>query len=70
MQDVVASVQRMTNIMGEISNASAAQTSGIESVTLTIKDMDRSTQQNAALVEQAASLEQVVSQFRLESAIR
>jgi methyl-accepting chemotaxis protein len=80
MQDVVASVQRMTNIMGEISNASAAQTSGIESVTHTIKDMDRSTQQNAALVEQAAaaadsmmkqaaSLEQVVSQFKLESDI-
>ncbi|MDT9002084.1 methyl-accepting chemotaxis protein [Paucibacter sp. APW11] len=78
MHGVVASVQRMTDIMGEITSASAAQTAGIERVTQTINDMDRSTQQNAALVEQAAaaadsmktqadSLEQVVSLFTLDA---
>jgi methyl-accepting chemotaxis protein len=79
MQGVVASVQRMTDIMGEITHASAEQSSGIERVTHTIHDMDRSTQQNAALVEQAAAaadslraqahgLEAVVSVFKLEAA--
>ena len=79
MQGVVASVQRMTDIMGEITHASAEQSSGIERVTHTIHDMDKSTQQNAALVEQAAAaadslraqahgLEEVVSLFKLEAA--
>jgi methyl-accepting chemotaxis protein len=78
MQGVVASVQRMTDIMGEITHASAEQSSGIERVTHTIQDMDKSTQQNAALVEEAAAaadslraqahgLEEVVSLFRLEA---
>jgi methyl-accepting chemotaxis protein len=76
MDGVVASVQRMTAIMGEITRASDEQSGGIERVNQTISEMDRSTQQNAALVEQAAAaaesmktqaaqLEQVVSQFRL-----
>jgi methyl-accepting chemotaxis protein len=78
MQGVVASVQRMTDIMGEITHASAEQSSGIERVTHTIHDMDKSTQQNAALVEEAAAaadslraqaqgLEEVVSLFQLEA---
>ena len=77
MQGVVASVQRMTDIMGDITRASAAQTTGIEGVTRTINDMDRSTQQNAALVEeaaaaadsmmkQAAGLAEMVSLFKLD----
>jgi len=79
MEQVVASVRRVTDIMGEITAASHAQSEGIEQVNHTIHQMDASTQQNAALVEQAAaaatsmrsqatSLEQVVSQFKLESA--
>ena len=79
MQGVVASVQRMTDIMGEITHASAEQGVGIQRVTHTIHDMDKSTQQNAALVEQAAAaadslraqaqgLEEVVSLFKLEAA--
>jgi methyl-accepting chemotaxis protein len=76
MEDVVASVKRMTDIMGEITSASSQQSDGIERATRTITDMDKTTQQNAALVEEAAaaadsmknqatSLEAVVSTFRL-----
>jgi methyl-accepting chemotaxis protein len=76
MQDVVASVQRVTDIMAEISAASGEQSAGIEQVNQAIAQMDQVTQQNAALVEeaaaaagsmqeQAASLLQVVSVFRL-----
>jgi len=54
MQDIVASIQRVTDIMGEISAASQEQTSGIEQVNQAITQMDQVTQQNAALVEQAA----------------
>nr|WP_314627126.1 methyl-accepting chemotaxis protein [uncultured Noviherbaspirillum sp.] len=76
MQDVVASVQRVTDIMAEISAASHEQSAGIEQVNQAIAQMDQVTQQNAALVEeaaaaagsmqdQAASLSRVVSVFRL-----
>jgi methyl-accepting chemotaxis protein len=76
MQDVVASVQRVTDIMAEISAASHEQSAGIEQVNQAIAQMDQVTQQNAALVEeaaaaagsmqdQAASLSRVVSIFRL-----
>ena len=76
MQDVVASVQRVTDIMAEISAASHEQSAGIEQVNQAIAQMDQVTQQNAALVEeaaaaagsmqeQAANLSQVVSVFRL-----
>ena len=77
MQDVVASVQRVTDIMAEISAASGEQSTGIGQVNQAIAQMDQVTQQNAALVEeaaaaagsmqdQAASLSQVVSIFRLD----
>jgi methyl-accepting chemotaxis protein len=81
MQDIVNSVKRVTDIMGEISTASAEQTSGIEQVNEAIGKMDQVVQQNAALVEQAAAaaaslqdqagnLSQVVSIFKLdESAV-
>jgi len=76
MQEVVASVQRVTDIMAEISAASHEQSAGIEQVNQAIAQMDQVTQQNAALVEeaaaaagsmqdQAASLSRVVSVFRL-----
>ncbi|WP_017161497.1 methyl-accepting chemotaxis protein, partial [Xanthomonas phaseoli] len=55
MADIVASVQRVTDIMGEISAASQEQSSGIEQVNQTITQMDETTQQNAALVEEATA---------------
>jgi methyl-accepting chemotaxis protein len=77
MQEVVASVQRVREIMGEISVASAEQSSGIEQVNGAIGQMDSMTQQNTALVEeassaalelreQASSLADVVGLFNLE----
>jgi methyl-accepting chemotaxis protein len=77
MLDIVDSVKRVTDIMSEISTASAEQTSGIEQVNVAIGTMDAVTQQNAALVEQAAAaadaletqaanLARVVGVFRLE----
>ncbi|MFZ3289839.1 MAG: methyl-accepting chemotaxis protein, partial [Telluria sp.] len=77
MEEVVASVRRVTDIMGEITSASQEQSSGIAHVNHTILEMDESTQQNAALVEeaaaaaasmqdQAANLARVVSVFKLD----
>ncbi len=79
MQEIVASIGRVTDIMAEIMAASAEQTSGIEQINQAIVQMDQVTQQNAALVEQAAAasesmqdqagkLAQVVSVFRLDGA--
>jgi len=76
MQEVVASVRRVTDIMGEITAASQEQTTGIEQINQAVIQMDSVTQQNAALVEQAAaaaaslqhqagSLAQVVGVFKL-----
>jgi methyl-accepting chemotaxis protein len=76
MNEVVVSVKRVTDIVGEISAASQEQSSGIEQVNQAITQMDDVTQQNAALVEeaaaasrslqdQAANLAQVVSVFKL-----
>jgi methyl-accepting chemotaxis protein len=77
MQEIVESVKRVTDIMGEITAASQEQTSGIEQINQAISQMDEVTQQNASLVEQAAaaseamqdqasSLAQVVSVFKLD----
>ncbi|MBK4739232.1 methyl-accepting chemotaxis protein [Noviherbaspirillum pedocola] len=77
MQDVVTSVQRVTDIMGEITLASREQSAGIEQINQAVAQMDQVTQQNAALVEEAAaaadslqdqarSLAQAVSVFRLD----
>src|SRR5450830_283832 len=76
MGEIVASVQRVTDIMGEITAASVEQSAGIDQVNDAITSMDEVTQQNAALVEQAAaaaeslvdqavSLIEVVSAFQL-----
>lgn len=80
MDKVVLSIQRVARIMGDISTASCEQTAGIEQVGVAVCAMDEMTQQNAALVEQAAaaaeSLEEqarnladAVSQFRLPGAV-
>ncbi|WP_042303640.1 methyl-accepting chemotaxis protein [Paraburkholderia kururiensis] len=58
MNEVVRSVSRVTDIMGEIASASAEQTTGIEQVNVAVAQMDEVTQQNAALVEQATAAAQ------------
>ncbi|WP_432239238.1 methyl-accepting chemotaxis protein [Herbaspirillum robiniae] len=77
MTEVVASVRRVTDIVGEITAASSEQSDGIEQVNIAITQMDEVTQQNAALVEQAAAaagslqdqaekLAELVSVFKLD----
>ncbi len=76
MNEVVNSIRRVTDIMGEISTASQEQSSGVSQVGEAVTAMDQATQQNAALVEemaaaaeslkrQAQDLVQVVSVFAL-----
>lgn len=78
MQEVVESVKRVSDIISEITAAGQEQTSGIEQVNQAIIQMDGVTQQNSALVEEAAAaaatlqeqsanLVQVVSVFKLDS---
>ncbi|WDZ94609.1 methyl-accepting chemotaxis protein [Herbaspirillum sp. WKF16] len=55
MTEVVSSVRRVTDIVGEITAASSEQSDGIEQVNTAIAQMDEVTQQNAALVEEAAA---------------
>ncbi|WP_395300394.1 methyl-accepting chemotaxis protein II [Enterobacter sp. ECC-175] len=80
MNDIVNAVTRVTDIMGEIASASDEQSRGIDQVALAVSEMDRVTQQNAALVqesataaaaleEQASLLRQAVSAFRLTSTV-
>lgn len=76
MKEIVESVEHVTHIMEEITKASDEQASGIEQVNVAIREMDDVTQQNAALVEQAAAaasamqeqagaLTQVVHMFKM-----
>ena len=78
MEEIVASVRSVTDIMGEITAASQEQTVGIEQINMAVSQMDQVTQQNASLVEeaaaaaeslqeQAAKLAQVVSVFKLDA---
>ncbi|SNY74111.1 methyl-accepting chemotaxis protein II [Enterobacter sp. CC120223-11] len=78
MNDIVNAVTRVTDIMGEISSASDEQSRGIDQVALAVSEMDRVTQQNAALVQQSAaaaaaleeqssSLTRAVSAFQIAS---
>ena len=62
MDEIVASVNRVSAIMGEIADASEEQTSGIEHVNNAIVQMDQVTQQNAALVEEATAAAQSMQQ--------
>ncbi|MET0963775.1 MAG: methyl-accepting chemotaxis protein [Noviherbaspirillum sp.] len=79
MEEVVASIRRVTDIVAEITAASSEQSAGIEQVNQAIAQMDQVTQQNAALVEEAAAasesmhdqsqqLSLAVSEFRLGNA--
>ncbi len=76
MTDIVSSVQRVTDIIGEITAAAAEQSHGIGQVNGAVVQLDQMTQQNAALVEESAAaaeslkdqalrLTEVVSVFRL-----
>ena len=78
MDEIVNSVQRVTDIMAEITAASEEQSAGIDQVNQAVSHMDQVTQQNAALVEEAAAaagslqdqssqLAKVVSTFKLDS---
>ncbi|MBT2326188.1 MCP four helix bundle domain-containing protein [Variovorax paradoxus] len=78
MEEIVSSVKRVTDIIGEITAASHEQTQGIEQINQAITQMDQVTQQNAALVEeasaaaqsmqeQAGNLVDAVSVFRLDA---
>ena len=55
MGEIVASVQRVTDIIGEISAAAAEQSSGISQINSAVTQLDQMTQQNAALVEESAA---------------
>jgi methyl-accepting chemotaxis protein len=79
MNDIVTAVQRVTDIIGEITAAATEQSTGIGQVNSAVTDLDRATQQNAALVEeataaaeslkqQAAHLTGMVSGFKLAPA--
>ena len=61
MNDVVRSVQRVTDIMSEIAAASTEQSTGIEQVNTAVAQMDQVTQQNATLVEQATAAAQAMA---------
>ncbi|TCZ24248.1 methyl-accepting chemotaxis protein [Pantoea agglomerans] len=78
MDDIVASVAQVTQIMGEITSASDEQSAGINQISQAVNEMDLVTQQNAAMVEEAAmaardlenqsdTLEKLVGQFELDS---
>ena len=78
MEGIVAQVQRVSDLIGEISSGTSEQTTGISQVGEAVTQLDQVTQQNAALVEQsaaaadslrhqAAKLAEVVSVFRLAS---
>lgn len=81
MQEIVASVGQVTQIMGEITSASDEQSAGINQISQAVNEMDLVTQQNAAMVEEAAlaaseleaqsdALEKLVAQFRLNQESR
>ena len=81
MTEIVSAVQRVSDIIGEISSASSEQSSDISQVNAAVMELDQMTQQNAALVEQSAAaaeslreqaqrLAQVVSAFKLVDAAR
>jgi methyl-accepting chemotaxis protein len=77
MEEIVTSVKRVTDIIGEISSATTEQSHGLGQVSVAVNGLDQMTQQNAALVEQSAAaaeslkeqadrLAQAVNAFKLE----
>ncbi|MCA1325167.1 methyl-accepting chemotaxis protein [Herbaspirillum sp. alder98] len=71
MSDVVSSVQRVSTVIREITTASREQSDGIDQINRAIAQMDQTTQQNAALVEEAAAAAQSLQQqaVRLADAV-
>ncbi len=78
MTEIVSSIKRVTDIMGEISAASSEQSAGVQQIGEAVTQMDQATQQNAALVEemaaaasslkvQATDLVEAVAVFKLEA---
>ncbi|MDI9245624.1 methyl-accepting chemotaxis protein [Marinobacter sp. CHS3-4] len=78
MDEIVVSIKKVTDIIGEITAASDEQSAGIEQINQAVSEMDQVTQQNAALVEESAAaaeslqsqaeeLESSVSKFRLSA---
>jgi methyl-accepting chemotaxis protein-1 (serine sensor receptor) len=61
MEDIVASVRRVSDVMSEIAGASTEQLAGIEQVNRSVTQMDQIVQQNAALVEQTAAATEVMA---------
>ncbi len=81
MTEVVGSIKRVTDIMGEIAAASIEQSAGVSQVGEAVGQMDQVTQQNAALVEESAAaaeslkqqahqLVQLVAVFKLDASLR
>jgi len=79
MTEIVGSVRRVTDIIGEITTAASEQSEGIGQVNVAVNQLDQMTQQNAALVEEAAAaakslkdqalnLSKVVGSFKLSNA--
>ena len=79
MAEIVGAIARVNQIMGEIQTATREQTDGISQVGKAVAEMDRATQQNAALFEQSAAaadslnrqvqaMMEVVSRFGLKAA--
>ncbi len=62
MNEMVTSIRRVTDIVGEISSASAEQSAGVAQVGEAVSQMDQATQQNAALVEQSAAAAESLKQ--------
>lgn len=80
MTEIVASVRRVSDIIGEITHSADEQSSGIQQVNQAVTQLDQMTQQNSALVEQSAAaaaslkeqatrLAQLVGTFKLEHAV-
>ena len=80
MTEIVSSVQRVSDIIGEITASAAEQSQGIGEVNTSVTQLDQMTQQNAALVEESAaaaeslkdqanSLAGIVATFKLDSEI-
>ena len=81
MTEIVSSVQRVSDIIGEVTAASAEQSDGIGQVNVSVAQLDQMTQQNAALVEQSSAaaeslkeqagrLAEMVGTFRLQPGTR
>ncbi|MGF6781868.1 methyl-accepting chemotaxis protein [Paraburkholderia sp. GAS334] len=71
MNEIIGAVRRVTDMMGEIAAASVEQSTGIDQVSRAVTHMDEATQQNAALVEQAAAASRALEDqaLRLQGAV-